>query len=178
MLAGLATLTIGLAACSGGPTLGQPTAAPSSSGGGQDTSPANPSSSASSSGGLPVSQPCSLLSAAQLSQLGVSTQPTQDMVGTAPSCEMDNGEDNINLAIRTTGGLGALTSAQLGRPLRDTTVGSHQAKESVSTNDQPCLIAIGVAASSRVDVVVTGNGDTDPCPLAMTVATFVEPNLP
>lgn len=176
MLAGLATLTIGLAACTGGPTLGQPTAAPTggTSSAGQDTAPASPSSAA---GGLPVSQPCSLVSAAQLSALGVTAQPTKEQVGTAPSCDVETDQDTIILSIRTNGGLDSFTEAATGGPVHDTTVGSHQAKQSVG-NSRSCIIAIGVTASSRVEVTVTGNGDTDPCPVAQTVAKDVEPNLP
>ena len=177
VLAGLATMAVGLAACGGAPTPGQPTAAPSSSDGAQDTVPASPSSSASSPGGLPVSQPCSLLSSAQLTQLGVSAQPTQDMIGTAHSCEMDTAQDHIIVGIRTNGGLDSFTQAATGGPVHDTTVGTHQAKQSVG-NTGSCVIAIGVSASSRVEVTVTGDGSTDPCPTAVNVAKFVEPNLP
>lgn len=180
MLAGLATLLVGVAACGGSPTFGQPTAAPSSpssaSGGGQDSGSASPSP-AGNAGGLPVNQPCSLLSSTQITQLGASTQPTQDMVGSAHSCEIQTDQDHIIVGIRTNGGLGDFTEASSGGPVHDTTVGSHQAKQSVG-NTGSCVIAIGVAASSRVEVTVTGDGTTDPCPVAQTVAKFVEPNLP
>lgn len=177
MLAGLATVAVGVVACSGSTTLGQPTASPSSSSSSQDTGSASPSSSTSNSGGLPVSQPCSLLSTAQVSQLGVSAPPTQKLLGNAPSCQMDNAQDTITLSIRTDGGLDSFTEAATGGPVHDTTVGSHQAKQSVG-NTGSCVIAIGVAASSRVEVTVTGDGTTDPCPAAENVAKFVEPNLP
>jgi uncharacterized protein DUF3558 len=176
VLAGLATLAVGMAACGGSPTTGQPTVAPSTSdsGGGQDTS-APPSTGG--QGTLPANQPCSLVSAAQLSQLGVSTQPTQDMIGNAPSCEMQTEQDHIIVTVRTDGGLGSFTQAATGGAVHDTTVGSHQAKQSVG-NTGSCVIAIGVSSSSRVEVTVTGDGTTDPCPTAQTVAKYVEPNLP
>lgn len=177
VLAGLATLAVGLAACSGAPTPGQPTAAQPTSGGGQHTRPDSPSPSTGAAGTLPVNQPCSLLSSDNLTQLGVSAQPTQDMIGTAHACEMDTDQDHIIVDIRTNVGLDGFTEAATGGRVHDTTVGSHQAKQSVG-NSGSCVIGIGVAASSRVDVTVTGDGTTDPCPVAKTVATFVEPNLP
>jgi hypothetical protein len=118
-----------------------------------------------------------LFSSDQLTQLGVSTPPTQEMVGTEHACEMDNGQDNILVGIRTNGGLAGFTEASSGGPIHDTTIGSHQAKESVG-NGGGCVIAIGVSASSRVEVDVDGNSGTNACPLAETVAKLIEPNLP
>ena len=142
-------------------TQGQPEQTSTPSGGGQS--------------GLPVSQPCSLLSSGDLSQLGVSAQPQQVMVGTAHACNFDSADFALGVAIRTDGGLGAFTSA--GGTVQDTTVGKHQAKQELD-NTGSCVIGIGVSASSRVDITATGDGTTDPCPTALKLANLVEPKLP
>lgn len=125
--------------------------------------------------GLPVNQACSLLSSTQLEQLGVSSPPSQEMVGTAHSCDFNSAGFAMGVAIRTDVGLDGFTSA--GGTVHDTTIGRHQAKQEVD-NTGSCVIGIGVSASSRVDIVATGDGTTDPCPTALKLAGMVEQKLP
>lgn len=163
----MAAVVLCAAAC-GGTTIGQPAAA--------STSALTVSSSAAPDpDGLPVDQPCTLLSPADLQQLGVTEQPTQEMVGTAHTCSLNTTADTLGVGIRTNVGLAGYVAA--GGPVHDITVGSHQAKEELG-NTGSCVVAIGVSASSRVDVIVTGDGTTDPCPTALTLARLVERRLP
>lgn len=179
VLAGLAAMLVGTAACSG-PTKGQPTAAPTVDSTGQTTSDGGPGDTSTSAGGgtsgLPVDQPCSLLSSSDLTQLGVSTPPTSDKVGTAPDCSLDtSGNFTVGIALRTTSGLSDFTLT--GGSAHTITVGSHSAKQGVD-NTGSCNVAIGVSSSSRVDVTALGDGNADPCPTALAVARLIEPKLP
>ncbi|HEY1571049.1 MAG TPA: DUF3558 family protein [Pseudonocardiaceae bacterium] len=164
---GMGSVLLCVAAC-GGTTVGQPAAAPTSASAGASSATPGPD-------GLPVGQPCSLLSPADLQRLGVTEQPTQEMVGTAHTCSLNTSMDALGVGIRTNVGLAGYTAA--GGPVHDITLGGHQAKEELG-NTGSCVVAIGVSASSRVDVVVTGDGTTDPCPTALTLARLVERRLP
>ena len=144
-------------------TTGSPTSSPSDGGGGGQGS------------GLPVNNPCQLVSSDTLSQLSVTAQPTTEMVGTAHVCNMNSADFAMGVAIRTDVGLDGFNSS--GGTVHDTTVGSHQAKQEVD-NTGSCVIGIGVSAMSRVDITVTGDGTTDPCPTATKLASLVEPKLP
>jgi hypothetical protein len=145
----------------GQPITGAPTSPPSD-GGGQGS-------------GLPVNNPCQLVPSDALSQLSVTAQPTTEMVGTAHVCNMNSADFAMGVAIRTDVGLAGFNSS--GGTVHDTTVGSHQAKQEVGVTGS-CVIGIGVSATSRVDITVTGDGTTDPCPTAMKLASLVEPKLP
>lgn len=174
LLAGLAVLALGAAACNSA-TPGSPSAQT------QATQPAvtTPNGDGGGSGGggngLPVDRVCSLLSSADLSQLGASSAPTEGTIGTAHTCEFDNAEGHVIVGVRTNVGLDGFNAS--GGTVKDITVGRHQAKQDVD-NTGSCIIAIGVTTSSRVDVTVTGDGTTDPCPTSMAVANIVEPKLP
>jgi hypothetical protein len=174
VLAGLATLFVSVAACSD-PTPGQPSVETTANGGppagGQSSTSSAPTGGGSS---LPVSQPCSLLSSAELQQLGVSAQPMQDKIGVAPSCEADSADFHIIVSIFADNGLSGL---QASGPVHDITVGSRQAKQEVDATGS-CVVAMGVTDSSSVDVTTTGDGNMDPCPTALRVAKLVEPRLP
>lgn len=178
VLAGSAAVLLGVVAC-GGPTPGQPTPATGANGGGPAASSSSPSggpqTSTSGAGSLPVNQPCSLLSSSDLQQINVSSQPTQDMVGTAHDCSLTTPADSVGVAIRTNAGLAAFQPTS--GTVHGIRIGTHQAKQ-VIDNTGSCVIAIGVSDSSRVDVTATGDGTTDPCPTARTVAQLVEPKLP
>lgn len=164
-----------VAGCS---TQGRPTPTPPSS---QDGLPSQvaASSSASTPGqsgaALPVDHPCSLLSPSDLRQVGVSVQPTEGMVGTAHECEFDSNDFSIDVGLRTNVGLADFQAA--GGTVENTTIGSHQAKEAADSGGS-CVVALGVSASSRVDVTVTPIGTSDPCPTALNLAKLVEPKLP
>lgn len=179
-LVGMAAMLVGVTAC-GGPTPGQPTPA-TTTGGSSLSSGVNPSggSSVTSSepDALPVDQPCSLYSSSDLEQLGASSPPSQDMVGTAHSCELSTSNGHIGLDIRTDAGISAFTPVPTGDPVTDTPIGKHQAKQQDVPKELTCFVILSVNSTSRVDVSTTGNGTADPCPTAVKAATLVEPKLP
>jgi len=116
-----------------------------------------------------------LLSSSDLEQLGASTPPTQEMIGTAHACDFDSADFAMIVAIRTNVGLQGFTSA--GGTAQNTTVGTHQAKQVIDSAGS-CIIGIGVSDSSRVDVTVQPGASEDPCPAALKLANIVEPKLP
>jgi Protein of unknown function (DUF3558) len=180
VLVGLAAMLVGTAAC-GGTTPGQPSAATTAGGGGQTSGGGSTGASTAPSGGtstFSAGQPCALLSSSDLEQIGVSSPPSQDMVGTAHSCELDSSAFHIGLDIRTDVGLAGFVAAPSGGKVTSTTIGQHQAKEEADPSSSSCTVAIGISDSSRVDVTTTGDGTSDPCPGALTVARLVEPELP
>lgn len=175
VLAGSAAVLLGVVAC-GGPTSGQPIPATTTVGTAPDDAPtADTSTSSGGPNSLPVDQPCSLLSPSDLHQIGVSTQPTQGMVGTAHACEFDTADDHLIVGIRTNSGLADLTGPA---PVSGIRVGRHAAKQMKEDSASSCLVAMGVSDSSRVDVTATGDGTKDPCPAALAVAQLVESKLP
>lgn len=175
VLAGLALVMLGVAACSN-QTGGQPTAGSTTDGGAPTaTTSTSGSTSSGGTGSLPVDQPCTLLSSADLTQLGVSSPGSTDSIGTAHACELDTAADHIIIAIRTNVGLSQFQAS--GGTIQDITIGSHAAKQVVD-NTGSCVIGIGVNDSSRVDVTATGDGTTNPCPIATDVANLVAPRLP
>lgn len=97
------------------------------------------------------------------------------MVGTAHSCELNTADYTVLLGIRTNVGLAGLVPTA---PVTDKTIDGHPAKEEKDDSASSCLVAIGVSGSSRVDVSVTGDGTTNPCPTAENVANLVAPKLP
>lgn len=175
--AGLTAVLLGAVACNGS-TTGQPSPATTPAGVTSGTGPVTATSAPGSGGSLPADDPCSLLSSADQQQIGVSSPPTKDKVGTANSCELDTADDHFGLDIRTDGGLADFAPVAGGGPVTAPDVGGHQAKEQADKNSSSCTVAIGVSDSSRVDVTATGDGNTDPCPAALAVAKLVEPKLP
>jgi hypothetical protein len=173
VLAGLATLFVSAAACSN-PTSGQPSAETTAKGGPPAGGRSSTSSAPTGGNSLPVDQPCSLLSSADLQQLGVSAQPVQDKVGIAPSCEADNASFHIVVSIFAHDGLSTI---QTSGPVHDIKVGSHQAKQEVDSTGS-CVISMGVTDTSTTDVTVGALFGSDPCPTALRVAKLVEPRLP
>ncbi|HEX5494565.1 MAG TPA: DUF3558 family protein [Mycobacteriales bacterium] len=170
VLIGFAALLLGTAAC--GSTPGQPTPATTADGGSTSAAPSSTTSSFS------ADKPCSLFSSSDLQQLGVSSPPSQDMVGTAQSCELDTADFHIGLDIRTDVGLSGFVAVPNGGQVTSTTIGQHQAKQEADPSSSSCTVAIGLTDSSRVDVTTTGDGTSDPCPGALTIAKLVEPKLP
>jgi Protein of unknown function (DUF3558) len=176
---GLAVLSIAVAAC-GSSVQGQPSPGTSSSPSVQQTGSAGATSGSSGSGGggstsLPTGQPCSLLSSSDLTQLGVSTPPSSDQIGTASGCDVTASAGAVALAIRTNEGLSALSSTG---PSTSLTIGSHQAGQQTDSATGGCLVVLGVSSTSRVDVVANTDDDAQACPTALQVAKLVEPHLP
>lgn len=174
VVVGLVAVLGGLTAC-GATTTGQPSATTTAGGGGPTAGSGSPSTTSGGGGaGLPVDAPCSLVSTSDLAQLGVSAAPQTGAVGTAHTCDFDSADFSMGIAIRTNGGLDAFNNP--GGTPQQVTVGKHQAKRELD-NTGSCTVAIGVSASSRVDVTVTPILNGEPCAPAMRLATIVEQKL-
>lgn len=173
VLVGFVSMVACGAACS--TTTGQPSPASASHDptSGSGLSGSVPTSSG-KMGSLPVDRPCSLLSSSDLRQIGVSSSPSQDKIGTAPSCETSNADDHIIVSIFANDGLSGL---QASGPVHNEMIGSHQAKQEVDITGS-CIIDIGVSNTSSVQVTTTPILSADPCPTALKVANLVEPKLP
>jgi hypothetical protein len=174
----IAVAMLGLVSCSNS-TPG--TAAPSA---GSTQSPTAGTSSVPNTAGPSLSsiQPCDLLSAIDLSQNQLAKSDSGTGSG-ARSCSWQNATaDNgfgyaIGVDVRDSQGLKDINTA--GYIISDDPIGSHPGKQAQDSNGAGCIVAIGVGAFSRVDVVATGsNGAAESCQLANRFAKLVEPNLP
>jgi hypothetical protein len=166
-LVGIA-LVLGTAAC-GTTTAGQPRPAaqpPSTASSGDN------STSAAST--LPVDHVCSLLSTGDLAQLSVTKPPTQEMVGTAPTCDADTSAYSIGVGIRTDSGLAGFPAGSAA--VTDLRVGGHQGKQELDDTGA-CTIGLGVSATARLDVVADAFDGSNPCSETLKVARLVEPAL-
>ncbi|MFD0199883.1 MULTISPECIES: DUF3558 domain-containing protein [Saccharothrix] len=167
-----AAVALAATAC-GSPTGGEttPTAATSQS---TTVAPVGPSR----GGPLDGVDPCTLLTKAEAERVtGAQTaEPVVEQVGAARVCNFSPGTGRLGVGVRTAAGLAEVQSN--GNLVEEFRIGRHQVKQAVGATGS-CGIFIGVAASSRVDVVLnSGSPDVDPCPAAMKVAELVEPRLP
>lgn len=170
--------TLGSVVACNSTTTGQPGGATTTNDGGPPSNSASSSGTSTSVGGghaLPVDHPCSLLLSNDLAALGVSSAPTEQLVGSAHTCNFDSASFSMGVAIRTNVGLGGFQNP--GGTPRNITIGTHQAKQEVD-NTGACTVAIGVSDSSRVDVVASPILNGDPCPTALKVANMIAPKLP
>lgn len=184
----LVALGVGSVACSGG-TAGIPTASEistassGSSGGGPfptggSSRPPSTTSDDRAPGPLAGTSPCSLLSAAELAQLGVVGPGTEKKVGEARSCtyygHLDGRQFLVGVAIYDELGLDDL----VGREKRPVSLGKHQAIQSIGGIDT-CAVSIGVTETSRVDTAGGSGGNEErACGLANRAAQLVDPKLP
>jgi hypothetical protein len=176
VLAVAAMLT--LAGCNNNPgTTGGSTGQPGSGGGN-----GSPSSSNNASGTASL-KPCSLLTAADISQNQLGSGKSSNGNG-ARSCDWQNTTANnyagytLAVDVRDHQGLKDINSE--GYNVTDDNIGSHQGKQLKQNPGSGCGVVIGVTNSSRVDVVATdSSGDAaTSCNLANQFAKLVEPNLP
>jgi hypothetical protein len=175
VLAGLVVALAGAAACSSS-TGGSGLPIPSTSGGAGTTSAASggdsTTSSSASSGGtsLANTDPCSLLTASDASSVGLQAPGNPDNVAGERTCDYVGSQSTAIIGVSTDAGLSSFGNGT------SVAVGSHQGLQ----DDQGtggCQIAIGVSASSRVDVQVTPHSGSG-CPEAMSLAKLIEPKLP
>lgn len=174
LLAGLAAALSTVVAC-GGPVDGEPQPVPRTTTG-TPSSATGSSSAANAPRSLEDIDPCSLLTRDEAEQISgpLREAPARRDLGTARGCNYKPERRALGIDIRTNAGLDDVqASGQVG----DVTIGRHRGKQFVG-NTGSCVIAMGVAESSRVDVTFTGTADEDPCPSARRVAELVEPRLP
>lgn len=172
LLACMATMALGVGACGG--VAGQPeptTAPPSASGGSGGSQGASPSSTS----GIVDLDACSLLTAKEASSLGLPAAGQKLNAGAKSGCQWDGPDYSVSVDVRTDVGLSGVQAN--GGTITSTTVGRHQANQLQDSGG--CTYALGIGATSRVDVGATGNtrGNGE-CQEALTAAQFVEKKLP
>ncbi|WP_156093968.1 DUF3558 family protein [Lentzea aerocolonigenes] len=168
------TLAVGaavtLSACSGGPSTGTPRPA-------TETTTTTSTSAGKDTTSLAETDPCSLLTSSEASELGASGTPKREKVGTADVCKWRKpGEGNFDVSVRANLGLAEVKPD--GGQIADLTVGSRKAKKVSGDGSGVCIIALDVSSSSRVDVSALGRPNEDSCPVALKLAELVDPKLP
>jgi predicted small lipoprotein YifL len=176
----LAATLFTLTACSGeegGTAL--PTEQPPSSSAG----PASPSTSpADGSSPLTGLDPCSLLGAAELGELGTFSEGVPNELGGARGCDFAKqsksaSEDSVGVTVAVRDAQGVAEVIDLGNGKQTGTVGEGRDAVRTSANGT-CLIALAVTETSRVDVGAVTTSDEKACEIADAVAAIVEPKLP
>lgn len=141
------------------------------------TTASSPTSSSASNGALPDTDPCTLLTTGEATEIGTEGTPKRQQVGSADSCTWKKSGSVVSVGIRTN--LGLAQTQTSGGQITDITVGGRDAKQVSGRSSGSCLVVLGVSSSSRVDVTVTPPaGGTDGCPLALAFAEKIEPKLP
>jgi hypothetical protein len=125
--------------------------------------------------------PCSVLTSAGQSQLGISNGEKRQL-GEARSCRWrQRGSTEtflFDVSIYDNSGIKDLPSDREIKQLSK--IGKHEAVQRTETaNPGVCAVIMGVTESSRVSTQVTAGTDTQKgCQLAMQLAQLVEPELP
>lgn len=173
----LAAAALVLAACSSEKP-GTPSAVPSS------PAQSAPSSSApaTGSGNTASIDPCSLVSAAEVSSYGTFKSPEAGESGGARTCTLVKdvataSEEGLSLSvgIRDSQGLDSVNDAGNGK-----TNGNVNGRKAVLVPTPPteCVMALEVGSGSRVDVVASSTDPEKACGIAQKIADIVEPKLP
>lgn len=170
-LAGMASLLVSIAACGSSNNGGTPTTTAGASS--ATSSPTTTTSTTSAS--LATTDPCSLLPASAATNLGYPAQGKSQTSGGQPDCVWAGTLGVADALILTKLGLSQLQPS--GGTLTDVTVGSHQAKQ-LDEGGGACVISLGVTLTSRVDVQLVANNNSQACPGVLALAKAVEPNLP
>ncbi|WP_346140236.1 DUF3558 domain-containing protein [Kutzneria viridogrisea] len=161
----------------GGQVPGQP-GPTTAAGGGSSASNAPTSTSATGSGpaSLATLDPCKLLSPSEQQQLGQISSANGTNLAGVRGCDFTSTDFIVSPAILEKKGVADLVVTGT---VSDIQVGSRSARE-MRGDTGGCLVAIGVAAKSRVDVaVIDSRGNQDnACALAEKAAKLVEPKLP
>ncbi|KZB81681.1 DUF3558 domain-containing protein [Amycolatopsis regifaucium] len=174
----LAAAALVLTACSSEKP-GTPTAAPTSAPGQSASSAAPPSTGGGNTASL---DPCSLVSAADLSSYGTFKAPESGEDGGARTCTLTKdkataGEESltVSVGVRDSQGLDGVNDAGNGK-----TNGNVQGRKAVLVPTPPtnCLMALEAGATSRVDVVTVSTDPEKACGIAEKVADIVAPKLP
>jgi hypothetical protein len=178
----LAVGVFGLAGCSSSqpgtalPSTGVPTSA---SGGKTTSTPAGPSSSAAGTSSI---DPCSLLSASDLTQYGTFSGPDKKNLGGARVCAFlrtlaSASDKGLGVSINVRDTQGISTVNDVGGAKETGTVNGRKAIK-VSLSQSACVLALAVGDNARVDVSITADSAQEACTVADKVADVVEPKLP
>jgi hypothetical protein len=122
-------------------------------------------------------QPCDLIPAGQDGL----ADPTPSDEGGARNCNWSNASTGyaLEISIRDDQGLAEINTD--GLSVTDDQIGHHRGRLAQGpANGDGCLVAVGVSATSRVDVTVSTSDSsvTHACSLANQFAKVVEPKLP
>lgn len=171
-----AAALVAVSACTGS-TTGDPKPTPGTGDSASSTNSQDTTSSPTStkpSGSLAETDPCSLLTRSEAEQVmgPLKEDPKPEKLGSSQTCGFSPKLASLSVGTRTNVGLAGV---QAPGEVADLTIGGHQAKKFVAAGGS-CIVAIGVSSSSRVDVVLNGQGDS--CPRALQIAELVEPKLP
>jgi hypothetical protein len=178
----LAVGIVGLAGCSSPqPGMALPsTGVPTSASGGKTTStPAGPSSGAAGTSSI---DPCSLLSASDLTQYGTFSGPDKKNLGGARVCAflrtLASASDKglgVSINVRDTQGISTVNDVGLGKE-----AGTVNGRKSIKVllSQSACVLALAVGDNARVDVSITADSAQEASTVADKVADVVEPKLP
>ncbi|WP_084789617.1 DUF3558 domain-containing protein [Saccharomonospora iraqiensis] len=131
---------------------------------------------------LARTNPCSLLSADELSDYGAFNEPTSEDIGSARACryELDRQGsqlEGLRIATAIRESTGVSQAVDRGMGLRTTEANGRQLAQIPSSGG--CTVAIGVTDASRVDIVISTTAETESaCEIADELAAVVEPKLP
>jgi hypothetical protein len=171
---------LGLVAACSQATIGS--GIPTTTGSGQPNSSGAGTTSSGAGSSLKSIQPCSLLSAAVVSQYQLAQSDTIPGTGGRP-CNWQNTTDAsgigyvVDLTVRDSQGTKDFNSE--GNTVTSENVGRHQGLQAITNAGGGCDVTIGVTDSSRVDIEVVAGTDTNhACDLANQLAKLVEPQLP
>jgi hypothetical protein len=119
--------------------------------------------------------PCSLLTSAEVSQLGARPGKEQRLNQARACTFLENDGFSMSVGIFDELGLDDLVAQGPPKPV---TVGKRKALQSIRGIDT-CAISIELTKTSRVDTQGTAGGDEQrSCDIALRVARLVEPKLP
>jgi hypothetical protein len=125
-------------------------------------------------GPLADKKPCTFLSQADLSQIGLGEQEELSL-GSARACRYQGQNFNMTIGIFDDLGLEDVTERTQLTPVK---VGSHDAIRALTASGG-CVFAIKTSNTSRVDVASAARADEQKaCEMAKKVAEVVEPKLP
>ncbi|UOX86994.1 DUF3558 domain-containing protein [Amycolatopsis sp. FBCC-B4732] len=162
------------------PGTASPAGSPSAASSAGESSSADPGSASTTS-----LEPCTLLTASDVSAYNTFEAPEEKKLGGARLCSYrhnvtDASEESmtINVGIRDDAPLDSVNDT--GNGVKDIDVNGRKAKEASSTTPLGCTVALGVGDKSRVDVnVISVKTVEKACQVAEEVATkAVEPKLP
>ncbi|GLW90857.1 DUF3558 domain-containing protein [Actinokineospora globicatena] len=130
----------------------------------------------------PVSiKPCSLLSAADVAELGITTAGKPNETKGSATClwrvEKPLAAESYDVGVTyyKQRGVDDLVTEHTREPVQ---VGKHKGVKALGDTDSGCIIALGITATSRVDVRAIGGDSAGLCGAAMAAAERVETRLP
>ncbi|MEU6646247.1 DUF3558 family protein [Saccharomonospora sp. NPDC046836] len=125
--------------------------------------------------------PCTLLDTSEIARYGNHKPPERETIGTARTCawyprRASSSDDAPAIATIIRENAGVDDMNDIGQGVQRTQANGRDIGKAPGPGG--CVIAIGVTATSRVDVPATGLRTEDSCIVADQLAVIVEPKLP